>query len=139
MRCASSPHCTRASAPVPERTWSTKKISLPPRKWPSETRPLRLESGGNEMNRVRLMMVAMIVVGLPLSGCKKEQVAEVHHPAKVEDTDQKGIKKVTIEPRAAERIGLETTEVREEQVTLATGVATRKVVPYGALMYDSKG
>ena len=91
------------------------------------------------MHGVRLMMVAMIVVGLPLSGCKKEQVAEVHHPAKVEDTDQKGIKKVTIEPRAAERIGLETTEVREEQVSLATGVATRKVVPYGAIMYDSKG
>src|SRR5262245_51038548 len=92
-----------------------------------------------KMNRVRLMMVAMIVIGLPLSGCKKEQVAEKHHPAKVEDTDQKGIKKVTLEPRAAERIGLETAQVREETVTLAAGAVTRKVVPYGALMYDTKG
>jgi hypothetical protein len=66
-------------------------------------------------------------------------VAEKYHPAKVEDTDQKGIKRVTLDARAAERIGLETTPVREEVVNLAGGPASRKVVPYGALMYDTKG
>jgi len=91
------------------------------------------------MYRVRLAMVALIAIGLPLSGCKKETVAEKYHPAKVEDTDQKGIKRVILDARAAERIGLETTPVREETVTLAGAAVTRKVVPYGALMYDTKG
>ena len=87
------------------------------------------------MYRVGRLMVALIAIGLPLSGCKKDKVAEKYHPAKVEDTDVKGIKKVTLDARAAERIGLETTVVKEEMV----GTAMRKVVPYGALMYDTKG
>ena len=91
------------------------------------------------MHRARHMMVALIVIGLPLMGCKKDTVAEKHHPAKLEESGQKGIMKVTLEARAAERIGLETAAVREEQVTLAGGTAVRKVVPYGALMYDKKG
>jgi len=85
--------------------------------------------------RYAYVMVAMISAVLMLTGCRQDQVAEKHHPAKLEETDQKGIMKITLEPRAAERIGLETTRVSEEQVK---GV-TRKVVPYGALMYDTKG
>ncbi len=91
------------------------------------------------MLRARLAMVALIAIGLPLMGCKKDKVAEKHHPAKVEESGTKGIMKVTLEARAAERIGLETAPIREEQVTLAGGTVMRKVVPYGALMYDKKG
>ena len=43
--------------------------------------------------------------------------------------------KVTLDARAAERIGLQTAAVREEMV----GSARRLVVPYGAIMYDPKG
>jgi hypothetical protein len=58
---------------------------------------------------------------------------------KIEETDEKGIMRVTLEPRAAERLGVQTTPVVETQVTVAGRAATRKVVPYGALMYDTKG
>ena len=91
------------------------------------------------MFSVRRTMVVLIAMGLPLSSCKKETVAPKYHPATVEETDQKGIMRVTLDARAAERIGLETTPVREELVTLAGGTEMRKVVPYGALMYDKKG
>jgi hypothetical protein len=91
------------------------------------------------MLSVRYAALAVILVALPLAGCKKETVAEKHHPAKLEDTDQKGIKKVILEARAAERIGVETAAVREEVVQVAGAQVTRKVVPYGALLYDTKG
>jgi len=91
------------------------------------------------MHRARITAVALIAIGLPLMGCKKDNVAEKHHPAKVEESGQKGILQVTLEARAAERIGLETTAIGEEQVTLAGGPAMRKVLPYSALMYDKKG
>jgi hypothetical protein len=87
------------------------------------------------MRSVQLAMVALIVIALPLSGCKEKPAAKKEHPAKLEESGVKGIMKVTLTARAAERIGLQTTQVREEQV--ATGM--RKTVPYGALMYDKKG
>jgi hypothetical protein len=84
-------------------------------------------------------MVALIAIGLSLSGCKKQATAEKYHPAKLEDTDQKGIKRVILDARAAERTGIETAVVREEPVQSAGGTEMRKVIPYGALMYDTKG
>jgi hypothetical protein len=87
------------------------------------------------MRITRGALVAVIGTVLLVAGCKQDNVAEKHHPAKIEETDQKGIMRVTLEPRAAERIGLQTAEVREERV----GDAMRKIVPYGAIMYDTKG
>ena len=83
-----------------------------------------------------LALVGTLVV---VSGCNREQVAEKYHPAKTEETDQKGILKITLEPRAAERIGLETAPLAEASVTVKGQTTTRKVMPYGALMYDTKG
>ena len=83
----------------------------------------------------RWMMVATIGAVLVLSGCKQDKVAEKYHPAKLEESGKEGIMKVTLDARAAERIGLQTAAVREEMV----GSAKRLVVPYGAIMYDPKG
>jgi hypothetical protein len=91
------------------------------------------------MRSTHVAMMAVIGLGLVLSGCKKDKPPAVHHPAKLEDTDQKDIKKIILEPRAAERTGIETAPVREEMVTVAGAQASRKVIPYGALMYDKKG
>ena len=91
------------------------------------------------MYRVRRATMALMAICLPLMGCKKESVAPKYHPATLEESGQKGIMKVTLDARAAERIGLETAPLREEMVTLAGNSAMRKVVPYGALMYDKKG
>jgi hypothetical protein len=76
---------------------------------------------------------------LALAGCQGKPVAEKYHPAKLEDTDQKDIKRVILDARAAERTGIETATVREEAVQTAAGTVMRKVIPYGALMYDKKG
>ena len=92
------------------------------------------------MHRVRVAMLALIALSLPLAGCKKETVTEKYHPATLEESGQKGIMRVRLEARAAERIGLETAQVREEMVELDSGeFAQRKVIPYGAIMYDKKG
>ncbi len=83
----------------------------------------------------RWAMVATIGAVVVLSGCRQDQVAEKYHPATLSESGQEGIMKVTLDARAAERIGLQTAAVREEIV----GSAKRLVVPYGAIMYDAKG
>jgi hypothetical protein len=90
------------------------------------------------MFRIRTTMAALAAVAL-LSGCKEEKVVQQSHPATLEETDQKGILRVRLTERAAERIGIETAEVREEVVSSQEGQMTRKVIPYGAIMYDKKG
>jgi hypothetical protein len=87
------------------------------------------------MQGKRYAMVALIGTVLLLSGCKQDKVAAKYHPAKIDSTDVKGIMRVTLDASAAERIGLQTVPL--EEVTSATGM--RKVIPYGALMYDTKG
>ena len=83
----------------------------------------------------RWAMLAAFGAVLVLAGCRQDKIAVKHHPAKIEESGQEGIMKVTLEARAAERIGLQTAAVREEMV----GSARRLVVPYGAIMYDAKG
>ena len=90
------------------------------------------------MRRFHCAMLALIAIAL-LTGCKSEEVVEKQHPATLEESGEKGIMRVTLTERAAERIGIETTQVREEVVTTSDGTVTRKVVPYGAIMYDKKG
>ena len=91
------------------------------------------------MKVTRHTMMALTGAILLLSGCKEDKVAEKYHPATIDSTDVKGIMKVTLDARAADRIGLETAQVREESVSVGGAMVTRKVVPYGALMYDTKG
>ena len=91
------------------------------------------------MNVTRHTMMALTGAILLLSGCKQDQVAEKYHPATLDSTEVKGIMRVTLDARAVDRIGLETTPVREEQVTVGGATVARRVVPYGALMYDTKG
>ena len=91
------------------------------------------------MRRTSIAVLAMLGTIIMVSGCNREQVAEKYHPAKIEETADKDIMKVTLEPRAAERIGLETVALREETVMVGGKSVTRRVMPYGALMYDTKG
>ena len=90
------------------------------------------------MRRTSVAVLAMLGAFM-VSGCNREQVAEKYHPAKLEETANKDIMKITLQAKAAERIGLETIALKEETVMLSGKSATRKVMPYGALMYDTKG
>ena len=91
------------------------------------------------MRLSRITTVALIGAALALASCKSDKVAETYHPAKLDSTEVKGIMRVTLVADAAERIGLQTTEVREERVTVGGASQMRRVIPYGALMYDTKG
>jgi hypothetical protein len=82
------------------------------------------------------MLVAPVLAGLHLAACqqaaeKKEKVA----PAHVEHIEGEEVSRVTLTDKAAERLGLTLDLVREERV----GGVMRKVVPYGAVLYDPTG
>ena len=83
------------------------------------------------MRIARYAIVAMLGSVLLVTGCKRDKIEEKHHPAKLEETDQKGIMRVILEPKAVERIGLQTTQIMEQN--------GKRIVPYGAIMYDTKG
>jgi len=53
-------------------------------------------------------------------------------PARVEVTGEAKIKKVTLTPKAAERLGIQIDEVREDP-------SGRRIVPYAAVFYDLTG
>ncbi len=80
----------------------------------------------------------LLIAGLGLAACGQTPpvAASKEKPSKVEKvagTDN--LSRVTLTPKAAARLGIQTAAVREEPV----GGAQRKVVPYGALLYDAKG
>ena len=92
------------------------------------------------MRNVRFAMAAMILIALPSLGCKHEAAASPKQsPATLEESGQPGIKRVRLTERAAERLGIEMAEVREEAVTIADNSVQRKIIPYGAIIYDTKG
>ncbi len=91
------------------------------------------------MSRVHCTLAALIVSAWALSGCQEQTVAQYTPPATLEESDQKGIMRITLTERAAERIGIETVQIREEAMTRLDGPVMRKVIPYGAIMYDKKG
>jgi hypothetical protein len=79
----------------------------------------------------RWAMLATIGAVLVLAGCKSDNVTEVHHPAKLEESGTEGIMRVVLEEKAVDRIGIQTTQVVAQGSNL--------VVPYGAILYDTKG
>ncbi len=82
----------------------------------------------------------LVVAALPLGGCAKTleiSAATKSEPAKVEKIQGTELSRLTLEGKAAKRIGLET-----DKVGLLPGSgaeAPRTTVPYGALVYDVTG
>ncbi len=111
------------------------------------------------------LVVIPIIVGLPLLACVKqpETASKKIEPATVEPAQEGGgLSRLTLTPKAAERLGIQTVPVRETQTaskpaTAAAdpaspadpssptpapgdlGGATQKVIPYSALLYDIHG
>jgi hypothetical protein len=78
------------------------------------------------------------VAGLWLAACQRTHEAAEHiKPAHVEHVEGEEVSRVTLTPKAAERIGVTLDLVRDQRV--ARSGTVRKVVPYGAVLYDPAG
>jgi hypothetical protein len=81
---------------------------------------------------MRARGAVLVLAALALAGCNEVEEKETHgyEPSKL--TELKGdAKRVTFTAEGARRVGLQRAPVRSER--------GRKVVPYGALLYDSEG
>src|SRR5512145_2517589 len=85
----------------------------------------------------RLTLMGMMVCVLPLAACSQHDSHAAHtdHPAQVDKIEGSELSRVTLTEKAAERIGLETASVREQDLD----GSLRQVVPYSSLIYDPKG
>ena len=71
-----------------------------------------------------MILVLMAIAGLQLSACTRNPpTPNASEPAEVEHIEGTGLSRVTLTARAAERLNIQTTPVREEQV-----IRTRRVV-----------
>ncbi len=85
--------------------------------------------------RAPALMLLVVALGLSVSACSRGQAAEEetgYRDATVEPVAGTDLSRVTLSQRAAERLGIQTAQVR-------AGTATRKVIPYAALLYDETG
>ena len=89
----------------------------------------------------RSILVGLMVSALPLSASSQraawasDAAAGKESPAEVAKIEGSELSRVTLTEKAAERIDLQTAQVREQDVN----GATRQVVPYSSLVYDAKG
>lgn len=85
----------------------------------------------------RWVIMILVVVGLQLSACAPKSPTKVEkvQPFALESIDGTDIKRVILTEKAAERLDIQTSAVRDEQV----GGSKRKVVPYAAVIYDLQG
>lgn len=85
------------------------------------------------MQRCRWFLGALLIAALLVPACKQiEETSTKNDPAKVEAIGQTGLSRVILTARAVERIGIATAAVGE----IVRGSATRKTIPYGAVIYD---
>jgi hypothetical protein len=86
------------------------------------------------MARFNVLAAAMAAACLTMS-CLSALAAETAvtaTPARVEATLDANIKKVTLTPKAAERLGIQIDEVRADP-------SGRRIVPYASVLYDLTG
>lgn len=95
--------------------------------------------GDNSMTRRRAPVGAFLIGAIVLGGCAKTATvaASRKEPFKIEKVEGTERKRLRLEPKAVERLGVQTTAVTEAPG--ADGGPARTKVPYGALLYDTKG
>jgi hypothetical protein len=89
------------------------------------------------------LAVAALILGLSActqgeaSGASEEEGTSEATVQPVEGTE---LSTVTLTQRAAERLGIQTAQVRDAKVAAGKGKrAARKVIPYSAVLYDEQG
>ncbi|HEV8166119.1 MAG TPA: hypothetical protein VGR74_17045 [Actinomycetota bacterium] len=94
-------------------------------------------------NLAALLLVAALALGV--SACSRGQGAgeegDRSDAVKVEPVKGTELSRVILSQQAADRLGIQTAKVREAKVAAAGGggAVTRKVIPYGAVLYDEQG
>ena len=87
----------------------------------------------------RWIAVLGLLIALPqLSACTQTAAEGTsgEEPATVEQIEgSEDVSRLTLTPKAVERLGIQTTPLREDKVA----GKQRKVVPYGAVLYDADG
>jgi hypothetical protein len=83
-----------------------------------------------------MIVTLMILAVLPLAACGGSgETVEKEEPALVEEIPGSEFNSVTLTERAAERLDIQSEEVREEEVD----GSMKMVVPYAAVIYDLNG
>jgi hypothetical protein len=83
------------------------------------------------------LAIVLVATVLLLAGCSKTTpvAASGPPPAVVEKIEGTELNRLTLTEKAAQRLGIETASVREEQID----GTKRLVMPYSALIYDLEG
>ncbi|HEY7524004.1 MAG TPA: hypothetical protein VH720_10190 [Candidatus Limnocylindrales bacterium] len=76
------------------------------------------------------VLAGLLAAGIVISGCSAPAPAAKEEAVHVEKQDS-GLSVLTLSQHAAERLGVQTGEVRED--------GTRTVIPYAAIIYDKTG
>lgn len=96
---------------------------------------MKVNRHSSRRSRLLAAGLALVVAGLPLSGCTEveESSSAGYEPAKLEPVKGKGTDavRVTFTAEGAKRTGLQTARVRSS--------GKRRVVPQAALIYDGAG
>lgn len=88
----------------------------------------------------RFKLGLLLVFILPLAACQQEASTYTKiEPAHVEKIEGQEFSKVTLTPKAMERLAVETAPVRETEMAGSENKAMRLVVPYAALIYAPRG
>jgi hypothetical protein len=82
-------------------------------------------------------VVPIVACCVAVGGCKPKGVkaSETIKPAQVVSIEGTLLHRVTLTSRASERLDIQLAQVED----VVMGGAKRKVVPYGAVLYDAKG
>jgi hypothetical protein len=78
--------------------------------------------------------LAALAVSLLLTGCGGKAKSETPEPAVVEQVTGTDVSRVTLTPKAAKRLDIQTAAVRSHGTR-----AERTVIPYPAVLYDANG
>jgi hypothetical protein len=94
--------------------------------------------------RSRWRAAILLAVCLALSGCERASEVETSGSgeARVDSLDGTGLKRVTLTPEAATRLGVQTVPLRQGPVAPRSGTGprqSRKLTPYAAIIYDVNG
>lgn len=97
--------------------------------------------------RKKWLALVALILPLLLSHSAVEAAAKNDKEVKLEKVDGTELSKITLTPKAVERLDIKTTKVREEPIEAddlddvkEDRVKKKKVVvPYSALLYDEKG